>query len=111
MSETVPQEWPEVALSYLDALWSGDTHMAVIRKKLMPLLGFYPMAADVIAMARRYQEKPVKVAPASLPVPIVIPVSVMLGFVPPPKTDNAVRRVPPGTYPARGFSMLGGKSR
>lgn len=109
MTETIPQEWPDAALSYLDALWAGDTHMAVIRKKLMPLLGFYPMSGDVIAMARRYVGKPVKVAAA--PVPIEVPVSLTFGFGPVPKVDNVLRRVAPGTYPARNFTMLGGKSR
>lgn len=108
MSSTVPQEWPDAALSYLDALWAGDTHMAVIRRKLSPLLGFYPTSPDVMAMARRYVENPVKVAPAlSLPAPVAVPVTVTFGFVPPPKQDNLVRKVPPGTFKTKGFTMIG----
>lgn len=108
MTETVPQEWPDAALSYLDALWAGDTHMAVIRKKLMPLLGFYPTSPDVIAMARRYAGKPVKIVVAvpAEPKPDPFPLNTY-HFVPPPKQDNTVRLVAPGTFKAKGFTMLG----
>ena len=109
------KEWPDAALSLLDSLWATKTRMNIIRNRLMPLLGYDPMPLEVREKANRYAEAVEVVqeaAPAEpaktkhIPTPIVFTT-----MAPAPRPDNRVRLVPPGTYPARGFSMLGGRFR
>ncbi len=107
------EEWPDTALSLLDSLWSTNTSMAVIRRRLTNTLGFCPDLADVRAMANRFREtapeperqakppEPVIVAPKPIPIE-----ALTYRVVPVARQDNAVRKVAPGTFAVRGFSML-----
>lgn len=124
------EAWPDTALSLLDSLWATNTSMAVIRRRLTAALGYRPELVDVRALANRFREtaaepEPVvkaapkpKAKPKPDPEPVVagpkaaIPVEAMnYHFAPLPRVDNVVKRVPPGTFAVRGFSMIGGKGR
>jgi hypothetical protein len=110
MADT-PHPWPEAALTLLDTLWAIDTHMAVIRRKLMGPLGYYPLADDVRFAANRYRASVPKPAPtAATSTAIEAPPVVEVRFVARAVPDR-VRKVAPGTYPARGYSMLRGTVR
>lgn len=124
-------EWPESALTLLDSLWNTTT-MAVIRKRMLERFGFYPTPDEVRAAANRFREgappRGKKSSPEVLaavhtewldriggepaPKPRVAepePVPTFAWRDPAPERpkDNMVRRVAPGSFPARGFTMLG----
>ncbi len=118
-----PQEWSVAALEKLDILWAVDTRMGIMQRRLFDLMGFPVSPQDIRTMATR--PRPPKAVPeleaviadqmaarpAPVPIPLVIPVH--FGFVPPPRVDNPLRKVRPGTYrvPVGGFSMLRSDSR
>jgi hypothetical protein len=109
------------ALFLLDTLWALDTHMAVIRRRIGPMVQGDLSVHDIRDAANRYREKPVRRAPVVVPA-VVEPTleELLLNDEPLPPTwaipfgragnrppDNSVRLVKPGTYPvpAGGFKM------
>lgn len=108
---SAPEEWSAEALALLDTLWGEHASMLVIRRRLLPLLGFYPMPDQVLAMVRRPRQAPVEViAPCTVFEKVLTRCIERFGFTPPVREDNPVRLVKPGTHSTRGFTMLGGKT-
>lgn len=110
---TPPEEWSPEALSLLDSLWGEHASMLVVRRRLHPLLGFYPSPEQVMAMVKRPREPVAE----TIPQPRTMFEKVLtrrierFGFGPPIREDNVVKLVKPKTHPAPtgGFTMFGGK--
>ena len=124
-----PQIWPEKALVALDSLCVLNERMNYVKSVLHYHLGFRPTTEEVRAMANRFQEAPVVRPPKERKAPyapkapaakaispgpssrlIAAPRAIEVAFVP-RSGENRRREVTPGTYPARSFSMLGGRIR
>lgn len=126
--------WHASALTLLDTLWSLDTHMGVIRRRLAVTLGFNPSPEQVRAQAERFKSKPhhVRRAPTRARIlsnaivrdelfamrlkpgpPTTTPVDHGAWVEPLPMGRHAdpVRLVEKGTFKASNFSMLGGTLR
>lgn len=122
--------WHASALSLLDTLWSLDTHMGVIRRRLAVTLGFNPSPEQVRAQAQRFMpEAPyVRRAPpacrsanaivraelfamrAKSGVPPSTPVDHSAWIEPAPgRHIDPVRLVKKGAFKANKFSMIGGR--
>lgn len=103
------------ALALLDDLWECDTHHAVIARRLAGIIGTYPTSAEIREAATRYQPKPANEMPAPVPNTsrddarrLIEWKRIEAARAAIPK-DNKIRRIAPGTYPAKRFSMIGGR--
>ena len=77
-----------------------------------------PSKYQVLAVAQKPTRKRAVPKPAPKPAPKPLNVQIappqprripaLVTLAPTPRPDNPVRKVPPGTFAARGFSMLGG---
>ncbi len=106
---TPPQEWSAAALFLLDSLWALDIRPGVMQRRLAPLLGFAPSTQDIREMASRHRDKPVEHA-----VPTSVseePARFPLWEAKPPRKDNPVRRVKPGSCPVPKGGYRLGQSR
>lgn len=110
----IARPWPEAALTLLDTLWALDTHHAVIKRKLAPMLPFEPTYPEIREMANRARPKAPNESRRGPKPSIAQPQPLMeaaltrhLTLAPPPRPDNPVRRVEPGTFKAAGFTMIG----
>lgn len=106
MSEPDLSGWSEAALRLLDSLVGLNTHPSVIHRRLMKI-GMDVTPRQISDAANRVKEKP-KPPPKPKAIMFDIPVIPNRRPIPqpvPPKATN----VKPGTFPARNFSMLGGK--
>ncbi len=83
------------SLTLLDEMWARHESIPDIREKLQSLLGRYVSNDQIREAATRFDAAIKEDDP---------------GMRPPPPKPDVVNLVKPGTYPARGFTMLrGGK--
>jgi len=101
------------ARDLLAELWARDTHLTVMQRRLFALTGHWFAPHDLAEVTRTLpppgSRKAVgasRTAEALTPHPT---------WQPPPRASQPPRervvKVAKGTYPARGFSMLGGRAR
>lgn len=93
-------DFSPAGLELVDRLWATTLDLADIRRKLQTILGVKLTDEQVVAAARRN-------AAAVVRKPAIAMTKIKRSAI--PVDTSVVRLVPAGSYPARGFSMIGGK--
>lgn len=96
----------DTALAQLDSMWPLDMSMAVIRRRLHLLTGIDFSAREITEAATRHVAKPKPVVSE-----VVASALTERSFSAPRPAlvQDKVRIVAPGTFPARGFTMIGAR--
>lgn len=116
MTDPTPGDWttwPESALALLDSLVALQRPENVIRDTLYFNIGVRPTASAIRGAANRWKTEPkqeqseVKTVDHDGRGLITIPIMTTV----PRQRAQAPKRVAPGTFPTRNFSMIGGRIR